>query len=211
MSKIADREEYCRAMLCEKDLHENPIKQLTAWWREALSSNIRAVDAVHLATVDNEGHADGRIVLLKHFDEYGLVFFTNYESQKATQLMHNPHAALTMFWPSLERQVRVRGQVSKTSRCESEIYFKSRPRGARLAAWASQQSQTIASRQLLEDAYARMEKRFFEQEVPCPEGWGGFRLFPNTFEFWQGRNNRLHDRFRYRLEGERWLIERLSP
>lgn len=211
MSKKAIRLEYCRGSLSRNDLQNDPIAQLLAWWHDALAAKLRAVDAVHLSSVDNEGHPDGRIVLLKQIDERGLVFFSNYQSQKAQQLQQNPAASLTLFWAALERQVRVRGFIKKTSREESEAYFKTRPRGAQLAAWASKQSQAVASRKVLEQNYDAIEKRFCAIEVPCPEEWGGFRLFPATFEFWQGRNNRLHDRFRYSKEGTNWIIERLSP
>jgi pyridoxamine 5'-phosphate oxidase len=211
MSRIAQRFEFGHQPLERPDLSEDPIEQLQKWWKDAQEKDIRPLDAVFLATVDANNHADGRIVLLKHFDQQGLVFFTNYESQKSRELLNNKSACLTIFWPAVERQVRIRGMVEKTTRDESSAYFKTRPRGAQLAAWASRQSTAIDSRAVLLEAYAHMEQRFSDQEVPCPEHWGGFRLKPNSFEFWQGRHHRLHDRFRYSPSKEGWSIERLAP
>lgn len=211
MIKAAERLEFSQALMDEGDLENDPISQFELWWQEAISLRIRAADAVYLGTVDKNGHPDGRVVLLKHFDERGMVFFTNYQSQKAQQLENNPMATMTIFWPALERQVRLRGRAEKTSREESEAYFKTRPRGAQLAAWSSPQSQTLSSRAELDNTYSLMEQKFLDQEIPCPPFWGGFRLKPSYFEFWQGRHNRLHDRFCYRLLNNKWEIERLAP
>lgn len=211
MMPIAERLDYTRAPLDQSSLNEDPILQLESWWQDALKEGIRAVDAVHLSTVDTAGHANGRMVLLKAFDQSGLVFFTNYESQKSAELEHNPHASLTLFWAIMERQVRVRGSVEKTTREESVAYWSSRPREAQLAAWASPQSKALASREELLERYRQMEERFFAQAVPCPPHWGGFRLKPQAFEFWQGRPSRLHDRFSYTPSSQGWRIERLAP
>jgi len=205
------RIEYGHQSLSRQDLSEDPIEQLKRWWTDAEEKDIRPIDAVFLATVDANNHADGRIVLLKHFDYKGLVFFTNYESTKSRELLNNKSACITIFWPALERQIRIRGMAEKTSRDESLAYFKTRPRGAQLAAWASKQSRSIESRAVLLEAYAEMEQRFSDQEIPCPKNWGGFRLKPNSFEFWQGRHHRLHDRFLYSPVKEGWSIERLAP
>lgn len=212
MSRLTERLEYGRYCLDVENLELQPIKQLGRWWQDALDAKVLAIDAVHLATVDEHCRPDGRIVLLKEFDEKGLVFFTNYESQKACQLTKNPSASMTLFWPLIERQVRVRGQVQRCLAKESQAYFDTRPRGAQLSAWASRQSKPVASREELEQSYETVEKRFLGQNIPCPTHWGGYRLQPSYFEFWQGRANRLHDRFCYRLLADRqWHIERLMP
>jgi pyridoxamine 5'-phosphate oxidase len=208
----AEREEYERSCLSREALKKNPIDQLRQWWLDAINASVRASDAVSLATVDEAGHPDSRIVLLKGFDEEGLVFFTNYNSAKAIQLERHPYASLTIFWPQLERQVRVRGFVQRCAREESERYFKTRPRGSQIAAWASPQSNTLASREELLLAYEAAKERFLaEADVPCPEHWGGYRVIPNSFEFWQGRKDRLHDRFLYTLSEDVWKISRLAP
>lgn len=211
MTPTLERAEYGKGSLSREDLVFNPIEQLRIWWQDAIKADIRPIDAAHLSTVDTEGNANGRIILLKHFDDQGLVFFTNYQSEKSKELLQNQSAALTIFWPLLERQVRVRGFVKKTTREESETYWSSRPRGAQLAGWASEQSRRISSRDQLLKSYGAMEQRFNNQEIPCPSFWGGFRITPFAFEFWQGRYNRLHDRFAYRKEGEMWHIDRLAP
>ncbi len=165
-----------------------------------------------LATVDASGAPFTRTVLLKICDERGFVFFTNYEGDKARHLAGNPHAALTFWWPALQRQVNVTGTVEKTSRAESEEYFHSRPAKSQLGAWASRQSEVITSRDHLERQFEEAYERFGEENIPLPENWGGYRLSPRTIEFWQGQRSRLHDRLRYtRLEGDSWTIERLSP
>jgi pyridoxamine 5'-phosphate oxidase len=165
-----------------------------------------------LATATPDGKPAVRIVLLKGLSEQGFSFFTNYASEKGRQIEANPHAALVLFWVQLERQIRIEGRVERTSREESEEYFHSRPRGSQLSAWASRQSDVIDARRVLEARLAKMEERYAGGEVPLPPHWGGYRLVPDTIEFWQGRANRLHDRFRYRRQEDgSWLIERLAP
>lgn len=212
MIKKHERTEYEKLTLSEADILEDPYEFLERWWQDAIDAKVDLLDAVYLSTVDENNHPDARIVLLKSFDERGLVFFTNYHSQKAKQLEHNPHASLIIFWPKIERQIRIRGQVQKTTRIESEEYFSSRPHGAQIGAWASPQSEVIKSRKTLEQSFRGLEQHYQEGGVPCPPHWGGFRLVPNYFEFWQGRPNRLHDRFRFMLKDrEHWLIARLAP
>ena len=164
-----------------------------------------------LATVSGDGAPSARIVLLKGFDERGFVFFTDYRSQKGQELKLNPKAAMVIYWPELERQVRITGSAETIAREESEAYFRTRPRGSRISAWVSEQSSVIASRQVLDDRVPHLEQRFPGNEVPLPPYWGGYRVRPETVEFWQGRESRLHDRIRYVRDGARWRIERLSP
>jgi pyridoxamine 5'-phosphate oxidase len=205
------RHDYAAHGLRRADLDADPIKQFAKWFGEAAAAEIRDVNAMSLATVDADGGPDIRIVLLKAISDRGFVFFTNYNSLKARQLELNPRAALTFFWVQLERQIRVRGTVEKTSREESEEYFRSRPIGSQLGAWTSEQSAVIDSRDVLESRLQEVTERF-AGTVPLPDYWGGYRLQPASVEFWQGRPNRLHDRFRYTREGEQdWVIERLAP
>lgn len=211
MGTEAKRIEYERHTLSENDVLGNPSDQLKIWWDEAIRQNIPIWDAVHLSTVDENRRPDARIVLLKSFDEQGLVFYTNYQSTKAKQLAKNNCACLLIFWPQLERQIRIRGSVEKTSREESQDYFATRPKGAKIGAWASPQSTIIKDRDELEKAYAELEHRFSNSDVPCPDHWGGFRLKPDYFEFWQGRQNRLHDRLSYSKTENSWAIKRLAP
>lgn len=206
------RSEYFFTPLNREDLHVDPVEQLDAWWHEAVLAGIDPVDAVFLATVDEHGFPNGRVVLLKSFDEHGLVFFTNYQSSKGKELLHNPHAAMTLFWPKLMRQVRMRGTVEKSSRQTSADYFATRPRDAQLGSWASPQSRILRDRAELEEAFKNVEAQMSGTEVPCPEYWGGFLLKPTQFEFWQGRPSRQHDRFMYKRDhAGRWLIHRLAP
>lgn len=206
------RREYTFADLNGSDLDPNPFKQFEKWFQQAVDAKIDLPDAMTLATVTKDGKPSARIVLLKDFDEHGFVFYTNYESRKGIELAENPKAALVFYWAKLDRQVCITGQVSKVSRQESESYFRSRPLGSRLAAWASRQSQVIDSREVLENRLKQLMAQYKDKEVPMPPYWGGFRLSPNTIEFWQGRPNRLHDRFHYtRQPDNSWLIERLSP
>lgn len=182
-----------------------PFKQFDAWYQESPQ------EVMTLATVDALGNPDARIVLLKQASSEGFVFFTNYHSVKARQLDSHPYAACVFFWPELQRQVRVRGSVSKISAADSETYFKTRPRGSQLGAWASEQSKVLQDRAGLEAAYAKFEKLYAGQEVPRPEHWGGYCLKPEHFEFWQGRENRLHDRLVYDLKAGVWETTRLAP
>lgn len=206
------RREYTLAGLKESDLNPNPFKQFDTWFRQALAAGLPEPNAMTLATATLEGKPSARIVLLKGFDERGFVFFTNYESQKGRELASNPQAALVCYWIELERQVRVSGPVSRVAVEESETYFHSRPLGGQLGAWASHQSEVVDGRKTLEDRLAQLTEKYQNEPVPLPPYWGGYRVAPETIEFWQGRPNRLHDRLRYTLQpGDQWLIERLSP
>jgi pyridoxamine 5'-phosphate oxidase len=205
------RREYSRHSLDELEVDLNPFAQFQRWHHEAVGAQVPDPTAMVLATATAEGKPSARVVLLKGFDERGLVFFTNYEGRKSAELAENPHAALLFFWGELERQVRIEGAVERTSRQESEEYFRTRPLESRLSAWASKQSSVIPSRSFLEQKMADLKSRYGTHDVPLPPYWGGFRVQPQVFEFWQGRENRLHDRVRYMLQGGVWSIERLSP
>ena len=200
------------ATLLESDVDPHPMHQFKRWWDDAQSRGYPDSDAVTLATATRDGIPSARMVLLKDHDDRGLVFFTNYESQKARELTDNPRACIVLFWAQQHRQIRVIGTVAKASRDESEAYFRTRPRGSQIGAWASQQSKVLESRATLEAQVAHLEKTYEGQDVPIPPHWGGFRLTPTSVEFWQGRDSRLHDRLRYtrRADGS-WRIERLSP
>jgi len=197
--------------LNESDVDPNPLKQFEAWYGEALASGVPEADAMTLATATTDGAPDARVVLLKSFDDRGFVFFTNYQSRKAEELAANGRACLLFYWLPLKRQVRIEGTVEKVSAAESDDYFHTRPWGSKLGAWASDQSRVITSREDLEKRFAEFELEFADN-VPRPPHWGGYRLIPTAIEFWQGRDNRLHDRIRYRLQQDKsWRIERLAP
>jgi pyridoxamine 5'-phosphate oxidase len=211
---IADlRREYHHAALTENDVDPDPLRQFDRWLKEAIAAQLPEPTAMTLATVDDDGKPAARIVLLKGFDTSGFVFFTNYESRKGAELARRPEAALLFHWVELERQVRVEGSVTRVTAEESDRYFASRPRGARLGAWASPQSRVIAGRDWLEGALSSVRDRFAAagENVPRPPHWGGYRVAPQAIEFWQGRESRLHDRLRYRREESHWRIERLAP
>lgn len=198
--------------LRRSDLDPNPIRQFANWFTAAIEAGIRDVNAMSLATAGADARPSVRIVLLKSFDQEGFVFFTNYDSAKGKQLKANPCAALGFYWIELDRQIRISGKVEKTSREESQAYFHSRPVGSQLGAWASRQSEIIDGRRVLDARMAEVTERFTKKRIPLPPHWGGYRLTPDTMEFWQGRPNRLHDRFRYtRKSDESWQIDRLAP
>lgn len=205
--------DYTGFSLSRNQLHPNPFHQFEQWFQEARLANLAIEpNAMTLATATKEGLPSARMILLKGFDEMGFVFFTNYESQKGQELAENPQATLLFYWGELHRQVRLSGSVGRISSAESADYFYSRPVGSQLGSLASQQSRVLGSRAELEKRLADLEEKYRDQPVPWPSHWGGFRLVPHLFEFWQGRVNRLHDRFRYtRQPDESWLIERLSP
>ncbi len=199
--------------LTKDNIDANPIRQFQTWFDEVRAHGVSEQDATSmtLATASKDGQPSTRIVLLKSFDDRGFVFYTNYHSRKGKELSENPRACLLFYWSELWRQVRIEGDIEKISAAESEEYFLSRPLGSRLGAWASDQSEVVNNRETLEARFAELQKRFGE-DVPRPEHWGGYRLRPNSMEFWQGRENRLHDRLRYRLEEDgSWSIERLGP
>ena len=199
--------------LTKTNVDSNPIRQFQVWIDEARAHGVSEQDAISmtLATATKDGNPDARIVLLKSFDDSGFVFYTNYQSRKAKELSENPRACLLFYWSSLWRQARIEGTVTKVSDEESDAYFQSRPLGSKLGAWASNQSEVIDSRETLESRFVELEKRF-GGDVPRPPHWGGYRVKPAAIEFWQGQENRLHDRLRYRLqENGSWMIERLGP
>ncbi|MEJ7626449.1 MAG: pyridoxamine 5'-phosphate oxidase [Ferruginibacter sp.] len=206
----AIRKDYRFKELNEAEVNSDPIIQFRSWWSDAMESKIEEVNAMTLATADENGKPSSRIVLLKGFDEKGFVFFTNYKSRKAADLETNPQASLVFFWKELERQVRIDGVVEKISEKESDTYFQSRPQGSRIGAWASPQSQEITSRLEIEKRMEELQKKYTGY-IPCPPHWGGYIVKPLQIEFWQGRPNRLHDRICFTLTKKNWVITRLAP
>jgi pyridoxamine 5'-phosphate oxidase len=210
--QLADlRKDYSLAGLAEKDLAKDPFRQFEKWFQEAEAAKIPEPNAMTLATATRDGRPSARTLLLKGLDGRGFVFFSNYESRKGRELDANARATLVFPWIAMERQVIVEGAVTKVAREESDAYFHSRPRGSQLSAWVSAQSTIISDRRVLEDSLKALEAKYAGQEVPLPPQWGGWRLLPDSVEFWQGRRSRLHDRLRYRREKDGWTIERLAP
>lgn len=205
------RRDYVSQPFDESHVTANPLEQFQHWFEEALKADQPDVEAMTLSTSTSDGRISGRIVLLKGFDARGFIFFTNYESRKSRELETNSQAALTFYWHTLNRQIRIEGSVEKVSRPESEEYFRSRPRGSQIGAWASPQSDEIINRDILAERVAEVEARFGEGEIPCPPFWGGWRLQPDKIEFWQGRESRLHDRIVYTKQNGAWRICRLAP
>jgi len=205
------RKQHAETPLLETGVDRNPFRQLEHWLEEAKKTSLREPGAMTLATSTKDGKPSTRVVLLKRLDDEGLVFFTNVESRKGQEIGENPSAALLFFWDPLARQVRIEGRLVRVSREESEAYFSSRPRMSRISAWASKQSSVIPDRLSLEREVARFSKEFSGGEIPLPPFWGGYRLIPESFEFWQGRESRLHDRLRFTRRADGWDLERLAP
>jgi len=205
------RREYTLDILTENSVDKNPFRQFTKWFEEAQERDVLEPNAMSLCTVDAEGQPSVRTVLLKYFDTSGFVFFTNHGSKKAGDMKENPRVAVLFPWLDLQRQVRIRGRAEKISMLEASKYFASRPRGSQLGAWVSDQSQVVSNRQLLMDKFRQLKDKFSGKDVPMPKMWGGYRIVPEGFEFWQGGEHRIHDRIQYRKENDEWIIERLMP
>ncbi|VAW46877.1 Pyridoxamine 5'-phosphate oxidase [hydrothermal vent metagenome] len=208
-----ERRDYSAPGLSKTQLNAVPFIQFSQWMKEALASPITDATAMSLATVDCSGQPHNRIVLLKETTANGFIFYTHYDSAKGDEIQHNPKAALLFFWPELDRQIRIEGELIKVSKATSQAYFESRPRDSQLAALSSVQSKEVSSRKTLESTFAQNAEKYQDQPIPHPEYWGGYCLRPNKFEFWQGRPNRLHDRFIYtpNENATQWSIQRLSP
>ncbi len=205
------RREYLKGGLQRENLAADPVQQFTDWFEQARKTDIADPTAMILATVDPSGKPSQRAVLLKYYDSSGYVFFTNYGSRKAREIESNSKVSLLFVWLELERQIMITGDARKISTAESAKYFMSRPKDSQVAAWVSSQSHTLTSRQMLMQKFAEMKKKIGEGKVPLPSFWGGYKVVPDEYEFWQGRKNRLHDRFHYLPKGDGWAIERLAP
>ena len=210
---LADmRQEYEQPPLNEADMAATPLEQFRRWFDDARQAKIIEPNAMTVATCDAQGQVSARVMLLKEADEQGFVFYSNYLSEKAAALHDNPRAELVFFWDVLQRSVRVQGDVTRVSRDEAAAYFRSRPRASQIGAWASQQSRVLGTRQELDEAFVRYEQAYEGRDVPLPDFWGGYRVWPQRVEFWQGQRSRLHDRVRYvRSRGGGWLLQRVSP
>lgn len=205
------RKEYRSRPLTLNALDRNPFSQFNMWLQEAIDANIVEPNAMTLSTASKEGKPSSRIVLLKGLDKQGFEFYTNYESRKGSELIDNPYAMLNFYWRELEKQVTIEGTVEKLSKEKSLAYFHTRPRSSQISAWCSPQGHVISSREWLESRFKEIEKEYENKEIPLPPFWGGFRLIPIQFIFWQGQENRLHDRFRYQLANSKWQIDQLAP
>jgi pyridoxamine 5'-phosphate oxidase len=212
MSEINEiRKEYTYSQLEIDNLDTDPIVQFRYWLNDALKANVAEPTGMVLSTAGSDGIPSSRVVLLKNLDHDGFTFFSNYESRKGIQIEQNPNASLLFFWPLIERQVRIEGRVAKTPRHISDEYFQSRPEGSKIGAWASPQSRIVPNREYLDNLQKDYLVLFKSKALERPENWGGYKLFPHTIEFWQGRENRLHDRFEYKLNGSIWEVHRLAP
>ena len=206
-----ERSDYQTSELGRKDLVESPVEMFRIWFEQIEGIHPFESTAMTLSTSNNNGKPSSRVVLLKHYDERGFIFYTNYESKKGQEIEQNPYASLNFYWPSMERQVRINGKLRKVSRSRSEKYFHSRPLRSQISAIASNQSGVIGNREELKNKFEELEKQFKGKDIPLPDNWGGYRLEHRRVEFWQGRRDRLHDRFVYTQHGTTWQIERLAP
>jgi pyridoxamine 5'-phosphate oxidase len=206
------RKSYEKGELSEESVDNNPLQQFRSWFYECQDSGgVDEVNAMTLSTIDSDGFPRGRVVLLKKYDEYGFYFYTNYNSEKGRSIEVNNKVSLSFFWPNMERQIIIKGTAEKTSQVDSENYFQSRPKGSQIGALVSHQSSVIKNRDILENQLKELEVEYENKGIPKPANWGGYLVSPLSFEFWQGRPNRLHDRIRYRLQEYDWTIERLAP
>ncbi len=205
------RREYTYAGLRQEDVDPDPFKQFALWFNQATRAKLETPNAFSLATVNAEGCPSLRTVLVKYFDHDGFTFFTNYASHKAKDMADNPNVAGLFHWLEFDRQVKIEGRAEKISAADSFKYFTSRPRGSQIGAWCSHQSRVVSSRAMLEGQFERIKNQFLKKEIPLPDFWGGYRIVPHSIEFWQGRESRLHDRFRFERDGDGWSMARLAP